>query len=169
AKLGQAAASDPVVLGTADGVVTFDVQVTIGDPTIEGVSLTGAVPPGGTDAPNLGLALQGLQLPEAPAPIDLTLSLADLAGLEANFLQLVLGLVKAQADALGSGPLASLAGLVGLRDGSTVPALPVQEVLEQGIAALSHWFEDVIRGDATRAVWLAELADLVGGTSDAEA
>ena len=121
------------------------------------------MPTGGRAAPTFGLELEGLRLPDAPAPRDLTLSLTDLAGLESSLLELVLGLVKAQVDAAGAGPLSALAGLVGLRDGSALPPLPVHDVLEHGVTALALWFEDVIRGDATRAVWLAELAGLLGG------
>ena len=72
-------------------------------------------------------------------------------------------------SAIGNGPLASLAGLLGLREGGAVPPLPVPDLLDQGITAVTTWFEGVISGDGTRAAWLAELAALVGGASDAEA
>ncbi len=169
AKLNHAAVADPVVLGTADGVIAVDVAITIADPTIQSVSLSAVVPSGGTAAPALGLALEGLRLPGSPAPRHLALSISDVGDLETGLIELVLGLVKAQVDGLGTGPLAALAGLVGLREASAVPDLPVHEVIQHGLAALATWFEDVIRGDATRAVWLAELANLLGGTADTEA
>ena len=143
--------------------------VTIDDPIIERVSLTARVPTGGTAAPTLGVSLKGLVLPGADQPRDLTISLDDLAALEQSFLELVIGLVQAQVSAIGNGPLASLAGLLGLREGGAVPPLPVPDLLDQGITALTTWFEGVISGDGTRAAWLAELAALVGGASDAEA
>ena len=168
AKLDHAGVSNPVVLGTADGVIGLDVEIAIADPTIQSVALTALVPTGSTAAPVFGLALRGLRLPGAPAPSDLVLSISDLDDLEQAFTELVLGLVKAQVDALDSGPLAALAGLVGLRGSSAVPDLPVHDILEHGLPALTAWFEDVIRGDATRAVWLAELADLLGGAVDGD-
>ena len=66
AKLGHAAAPDPVVLGTADGVITLEAAVVIEDPMIRSVSLSAVVPTGGSAAPTLGLRLMGLQLPGAP-------------------------------------------------------------------------------------------------------
>ena len=169
AKLGHAAAPDPVVLGTADGVITLEVAIAIGDPTIRSVSLAAAVPSDGSSA-TLSLALEGLQLPGAPAPSDLRLSMTDLDELEDGLLELVLGLVKAQIEHQpGGDALAALAGLVGLGEVSGLPDLPVHEVIEQGVSALARWFEDVIRNDATRELWLAELAALLGGMADAEA
>lgn len=168
-KLGHAAAPDPIVLGTADGVITLEAAIVIEDPMIRSVSLSTAVPTGGSAEPTLGLALEGLQLPGAPAPRDLRLSMTDLDELEDGLTELVLGLIKAQVDTLGGGPLAALAGLVGLRGGSALPDLPVQDVIEHGVSALARWFGDVIRGEASRAIWLAELADLLGGTADDEA
>src|SRR5581483_3389346 len=96
AKSHHPPASNPVVLGTADGVASVDVTVTVADPTIRSVAVTARVPTGGTDAPVFGLALQGLRLPGAPAAKDLTLSVSDLADLESGLTELVLGLVKAQ-------------------------------------------------------------------------
>ena len=112
------------------------------------------------------MTLQGLQLPGAPQPRDLTLSLDDLAALEHDFLDLLVGLVQAQAAAIGAGPLASFAGLLGLREGGAVPALPVQDVVAHGASALTAWFESVVRDDTTRAAWLQELAGLLGGARD---
>jgi large repetitive protein len=169
AKSGHAGVADPVVLGTPDGVIDLDVELTIGDPTINAAALTASVPTSG-EPPTFGLTLKGLKLPGAPAPSDLTLSLSNLADLEHAFTQLVLGLVKAQVDAIaGAGPVAALAALLGLRAGSAVPELPVHAVLQHGVSALTSWFEQIISGDATRAVWLAELATLLGGTADTEA
>src|SRR5215469_15360643 len=67
----------------------------------------------------IGLNLLGLRLPGDTGPHDLSLSVHDLADLEATVLQLVLTVVKAGVAAAGSGPLAALAGLLGLRDGSS--------------------------------------------------
>jgi large repetitive protein len=167
-KLG-AAPADAVILGTAEGTIQIEAAIEIGDPTIRSAALSAAVPTAGSAAPTLGLVLEGLQLPGAPAPSDVRLTLDDLDQLEDALVQLVLGLVKAQVAALGSGPLAALAGLAGLRDGVALPELPVQDVLDHGVSALASWFEGVIRDDAARAAWLGQLAALLGGTVDGDA
>jgi large repetitive protein len=167
-KLG-AAPADPVILGTAEATVEIEATVAIDDPTIRSASLSAAVPTGGTAPPTFGLVLEGLQLPGAPAPSDVRLTLNDLDQLEETLLQLVLGLVRAQVAALDSGPLAALAGLLGLRDGVALPALPVHDVLAHGVGALASWFEGVIREDAARAAWLGQLAGLLGGSVDGDA
>src|SRR5262249_6476760 len=164
----HAAAPDPAILGTADGVITLDVAIGIGDPTIQSVALTASVPTDGS-APTLGMTLLGLQLPGALQPRDLTLALDDLTALECDFLDLLVGLVQAQAAAIGAGPLASFAGLLGLREGGAVPALPIPDVVAHGASALTAWFERVVRDDTTRAAWLQELAGLVGGARDGDA
>ena len=171
AKTGHPPASSPVVLGTPDGTMSLDVLVTVDDPLLHALQLVADVPTNG-DAPTLGLDLQGLQLPGDPAPHDLSLSVHDLAELESTVLQLVLSLVKAGVAAAASGPLAALAGLLGLRDGGSVPPLPVADLVARGVPALTAWFEELLRGDATRAAWLAELSALfapLGGTADTEA
>ena len=171
AKTGHPPASSPVVLGTADGSISLDVRVTVSDPLLQALELVADVPTGG-DTPTIGLNLLGLRLPGDTGPHDLSLSVHDLAELEATVLQLVLTVVKAGVAAAGSGPLAALAGLLGLRDGSSVPALPVADLVSRGVPALTAWFEGMLRGDATRAAWLAELSDLftpLGATADTEA
>ena len=65
-------------------------------------------------------------------------------------LELVLGLIKAQADALPGGPLDALARLTGLRGGAAIPEFPVQGLTEIGPAALAGWFEAIVSDDATR-------------------
>src|SRR5262249_20836543 len=99
----------------------------------------------------------------------LTLALDDLAALEHDLLDLLVGLVQAQAASIGAGPLASFAGLLGLQEGGPVPALPIPDVVAHGASALTAWFESVVRDDTTRAAWLQELAGLLGGTRDGDA
>jgi large repetitive protein len=167
-KSGAQASPDPVVLGTAEATVEIEASIEIGDPTIRAASLSAAVPTDGS-TPTFGLVLEDLLLPGSPAPREVRLTLSDLDQLEHSVLQLVLGLVKAQVDALDSGPLAALAGLLGLRDGVDLPDLPVQEVLDHGLGALATWFEGVIREEASRGAWLGQLADLLGGSAEGDA
>ncbi|HEX3609322.1 MAG TPA: DUF6603 domain-containing protein [Solirubrobacterales bacterium] len=166
-KLGHSTA-DPVVLGTAEATLEIEASIEIDDPTIRSASLNAAVPTDGS-TPTFGLVLEDLLLPGSPAPRDVRLTLSDLDQLEQSLLQLVLGLVKAQVDALDSGPLAALAGLVGLRDSAALPDLPVQEVLDHGLSSLANWLEGTIRDEASRTAWLGQLADLLGGSVDGDA
>src|SRR6202011_3208292 len=65
---------------------------------------------------------------------------------------------------LPPGPLSALAGLIGLRDGVGVPALPFATFTTQGVNALSTWLEQVLNAPASRAAWVGQLATLLGGT-----
>ena len=169
AKEGHSVAS-PLLLGTPQGRATLALDITLdagaaipGQAHLGGIALDLQVPTGaGGAAPQFGLRLRGLQLPGAPAPRDLNLSVSDLASLEASALELVLGLARAQAAALGAGPLAALAGLLGLRDGIAVPPLPLQDLAHDGVTALAHWLGGLLQAGPARAAWLGQLAALFG-------
>ena len=167
-----AGALDPLLLGTGDGVVRLTTQITV-DPSapVPGTAHLGAVglevrvPTGaGGPDPSFGLTLRALQMPGAGTPRDLTIGADALDELDDAALDLVLGLVRAQAAGLPAGPLTALAGLLGLRDGTAVPALPFEELATSGVHALAVWLEDVVRDTTTRTAWLGELAALVDGT-----
>ena len=150
--------SSPMLLGTADGTVTVEVDITTdpaapapGTAHLGGIALALTVPTSGEVPPRFALTLRQLQMPGAAAPADLSLSVADLASLEASALNLVLGLVQAQAAALPTGPLAALAGLLGLRQGSAVTPLPLAELARDGLPALSRWLGGVL-GSSARCV-----------------
>jgi hypothetical protein len=174
AKEGHSVAS-PILLGSAAarGTLSFDITTDAapavpGQARLGGVALAISVPTGSGGAPpEFSLALRGLQMPGATAPRDLTLAASDLDSLESSVLDLVLGLARAQAAALPAGPLAALADLVGLRDGSAVPPLPLQDLAQNGVVALAHWLGQVLQQVAARDAWLAQLAALLGGTAAA--
>lgn len=170
AKAGRSVSS-PLLLGTADGTVTVEVDITTtpaapapGAAHLGGVALALTIPTDGGVPPRFALKLRRLQMPGAAAPADLSLSVADLASLRASALDLVLGLVRAQAAALPAGPLAALAGLLGLRQGSAVTPLPLAELARDGVPALSRWLGGVL-GSSARAAWLAELSTLLTGNT----
>ena len=172
AKSGHTVAS-PLLLGTPAARATLAVDITLeaaapvpGQAHLGGVSLTLDVPTGaGGAAPVVSIALRQLQMPGANQARDLTLSVADLPSLQTAALDLVLGLVRAQAAALPAGPLAALAGLVGLRVGSPVPPLPLAALAQEGLPALVRWFGSLLEVEAARVAWLDELAALfVTGT-----
>ena len=146
--------------------ITVDPSVPIpGTAHLGAVGLEVRVPTGaGGPDPSFSLTLTALQMPGAAAPRDLTIGADALDELDDAALDLVLGLVRAQAAGLPAGPLTALAGLLGLRDGSAVPALPFEELATSGVHALATWLEDVVRDTTTRTAWLGELAALVDGT-----
>jgi len=174
AKEGHSVAS-PILIGTASARATLAIDITTdaapavpGQARLGGVALSLVVPTGSGGAPpEFSLTLRGLQMPGAPAPRDLTLAISELADLESSVLDLVLGLARAQAAALPGGPLAALAGLVGLRDGAGVPPLPLQQLASDGVVALAHWLGQLLQQTAARDAWLAQLAALLGGAAAA--
>ena len=146
----------PMLIGSGDAVVTVTAEVTV-DASARawpGASrqhpAASGVPTGGGAAPTISLALQQLQMPGASSAEDLTVSADNADELEHSILNLVLGLVRAQAAALPPGPLTALAGLIGLRDGIGVPALPFTNFATQGVHALSVWLEGVLQTPGSR-------------------
>ena len=77
-------------------------------------------------------------------------------------LDLVAGLVRAQADALAGNatfrPFVALAGMLGLRDVPDLPALPLADLPTRGIAAIVDWVEGLLADDDARDAWLGQLA-----------
>jgi hypothetical protein len=170
AKKGHTVAS-PFLIGTADSVVTLTADVTVdasaavpGQAHLGGIQLAVSVPTGGGAPPAMSLAIKQLQMPGATVARDLTVSAGSADQLESSILDLVLGLVRAQAAVLPPGPLSALAGLIGLRDGVGVPALPFATFTTQGVNALSTWLEQVLNAPASRAAWVGQLATLLGGS-----
>src|SRR5690606_27621567 len=85
-------------------------------------------------------------------------------------LDLVLSLVKSQADQAGADPLlASLAGLLGLREGDDIPDFPIRELVTTGPGALASWLYGVVTTTSSRAEWVGYLATLLGATASGDA
>ena len=117
------------------------------------------------------MGLQRLQLPGAPAPQDFTLSVDDLDDVGSEVLDLLLGLIRAQAEALDLGdpalrPFAALTGMLGIRAVPNIPPFPLAELASSGLDVVVAWIRDVLATNSSRDAWLAELADLVGATPD---
>ena len=158
---------DALLIGKTDAAafIHVDTSITIGStPPLHGFGLSVRVPTAAGPAPQFIVTLQGLQLPGASQPSDLQLSVDNLSDLEHAALQLVLGLARVEADALGAGPLASLMRLLGLGPAGAIPSLPLDQLLSQGATALTNWFEGVMSNPASRATWLGDVATLVGGS-----
>ena len=115
------------------------------------------------DDPAIGLKLGALQLPGG-TPRDLDLSLSRLDELDDIALDLVLGLVRAQA-ASATGSFQALATLLGLGTSTTIPPLPVEQFATIGVGAITTWLDDVLADAARRAAWFGELAGLIPGST----
>ena len=105
--------------------------------------------------------LGALQLPGG-TPRDLDLSLSRLDELDDIALDLVLGLVRAQA-ASATGSFEALATLLGLGTSTTIPPLPVEQFATIGVGAITTWLDDVLAEATSRAAWFGELAGLIPG------
>ncbi|HEU0287724.1 MAG TPA: hypothetical protein VFR22_11830, partial [Nocardioidaceae bacterium] len=167
---GTSSVTTPILLGQPGGRVSVTAEITVdpkpavpGEAHLGSVSVGLTVPTAANDGPpQISIALRQLQLPGATAPSDLVLSLDSLDDLQDSAIELILGLVKAQADALTDGSLEALARMLGLRAGSGIPEFPVQQLADQGVDALATWFEGVVADDTSRGAWLDALADLAG-------
>ncbi len=177
-KDGGPAVSEPLLLGSNDGRIRLATQVTLdataavpGQARLGGIGLEIDLPSaaGGANQPRFALALAGLQLPGALAPQDLRVAADSADQLDDAVLQLVLGLVKAQADAAGAPPaIAAMGGLLGLKSGDAVLDFPIAELVAQGPIALAGWVRGIFTGTQSRSDWLAHLASLIGATPGAD-
>jgi hypothetical protein len=169
AKVGHSVA-DPILIGQSpDAVIRLATEITIGSgPPLRGIGLQLKIPTAGGAAPDFQLSLKGLELPGANAAQDLTVSASNADQLEQSALKLVLGLARAQADMLGTGPLASLIAMLGLGGAAGIPSLPLDQLVSQGVSALATWFESVVSSAPARAAWLGNLASLLGGTTSGD-
>jgi hypothetical protein len=171
-----------LLLGKPGGRVEVTVDASLrtgappapGQPSLGGVALTLGIPTSAGDALAVRLDLRDLQLPGAPAPRTFTLDAASVAELGPDVFQLLVGLVRAQADAIdvtqpALRPFAALTGLLGLRTVAGLAPLPLDLLPTAGVQAVVDWLEEVIANGGARDAWLGQLALLfgVGATVDA--
>ncbi|HEU4426504.1 MAG TPA: DUF6603 domain-containing protein [Pilimelia sp.] len=167
---------DWLILGSPGGRVEIGVDVTLSEnpPTpgvasLGGITLDLGVPTTTADNLAVGFELRDLQLPGAQQPRTFAFEASSLEELGTDVFDLVLGLVRAQADALSGidpalAPFRAVAGLLGLRNVTNLPPLPLADLPTVGVSALVGWVETVLSTNAARDAWLGELATLVGGT-----
>jgi hypothetical protein len=101
-----------------------------------------------------------LQLLGAGAPRDVELSLANLAQLDDIVLDLILGLLEAQARQ-SAGAVQAFARLIGIAGGTPIPQLPLDQFASRGVDAVTDWAAMVFGSAASRNAWLNELANLL--------
>ncbi len=165
--------SVPFLLGSPGGRIRIATAITI-DATVPvpGVARLGEVgidfdiPTSPSDPRNavFGLSLNGFQLPGAASPRDIRIAADGLDALDDALLDLILSLVKAQADTAPAGSLiAAVGGLLGLKSGDAIPDFPITQLATQGVGAIAAWLHGVITTPASRDDWMGYLASLLGG------
>ena len=161
-----------LLLGSAAGRIRIATQVTVsggaavpGQARLGAISLTMDLPTGAGVAATFGLGLTGMQMPGATSPRDVFVDAGSADELDDALLDLVLSLVKAQADAAGA-PAAIIAvgGLLGLKSGDNVPDFPITRLPVHGVRALADWVLGIVQSDAARNDWLGHIGSLLGGT-----
>ena len=165
--------TQPLLLGTAQGRLRLATAITLtstaavpGQARLGGIGLEVDLPTAmpATTGPAFAISLTGLQLPGATAPRDVRVAADSPQALDDALLNLVLALVKAQADgAAANSPIGALGGLLGLRAGDHVPDFPITLLPTQGLAALSQWVRGIVADTDARNDWLGYLGGLLGG------
>ncbi len=167
------------LLGRRDGRIEITVGVELRDnpppPTqaaLGALTVTLGVPTSSSDSLHVALELVDLQLPGSSTPQTFRLDASNLETLSADVFRVVVGLLRAQADALdptdpATKPFAAIAGLLGLRHVIDIPALDLERVLTDGVAVIVEWLEKVLGDNASRDAWLGQLAALTGTSVDA--
>ena len=173
-KKGGPSVSQPLLLGSPGGRIRIGTSVTVdaappvpGQARLGGIGIEIDLPtaPGDPAGPVFGVALNGLQLPGAQTPRDVRVSADGAGDLDDALLDLVLSLVKAQADAVTADPkLAAFAGLLGLRGADAVPDFPITTLPTRGVIAIADWVRGILAQAGSRNDWLGHLAALIGGT-----
>ncbi len=176
-KEGGPDVSSVLLLGSPGGRIRLATSITIDDDApFPGEARLGAigididVPTSEHDQdPVFGLNLTDFQLPGATSPRDIRVAADGLDELDDAVLDLILSLLKAEADNVAlSGDLnaaiVAICGLLGLKDGDNIPDFPVTQLPTQGIHAIATWLYDLITTTASRDDWIGYLATLLHGT-----
>jgi large repetitive protein len=178
-KQGGPAVATPFLLGSPGARIRLGTAITIsagapapGAASLGAIGIDIDVPTSPSDPkePVFGLSLTDFQLPGATAPRSLRVAADGADELDDALLDLVLSLVKAQADAAAVGSaIAALGGLLGLRSGDAIPDFPIAALASQGLQALAQWVHGIVTSAAARADWLGYIAQLLGGARVADA
>lgn len=177
-KAGQTPPATPFLAGEDGGEVALSTDVTIdgtapppGEAGLRAIGLRLVVPtdPGG-GTPQVGLSLRGLQLPGESSGRDLELSLTDPEALREAGLDMIIALIKAQADNATAGTqIEAFTRLLGLAGDAAIPDLPVEDLFARGLDALGDWLAEALGEATARAAWLQALADLLANGASAGA
>jgi large repetitive protein len=173
-KQGGPGVGEPLLLGSTGGRIRIGTSVTVdGAPPVPGQARLGAIgldvalptSPSDPEDPVFGLSLTGLQLPGAASTRDVRVAADGAGALDDAVLDLVLSLVKAQADAVAATtPIGALGGLLGLRSGDAVPDFPIADLRTRGPIAIADWVRGILSNAASRNDWLTHHASLLQGS-----
>ena len=175
-KANGPAVTNALLLGSHGGRIRLATSITIDDAApVPGTARLGAIgldidvptTTDGTETPVFGLSLTGFQLPGATRPRDIRVAADGLDELDDAVLDLVLALVRAQAnDAPADSPIAAIAGLLGLREGDDIPDFPITQLPTHGVHAIATWLQGVLTTTVSLNDWVGYLASLLDGTAE---
>ncbi|WP_256841170.1 DUF6603 domain-containing protein [Ornithinimicrobium cryptoxanthini] len=166
-----------LLLGREAGRVAIEVDATFTDdaPTpgeafLRGLRAGIEVPTDGVSDVGFTLTLRDLQIPGATAPSSPTLDLDSLDDLGEDVFTFAVGLLRSQLAALDTNDAglriaAALSGLLGLRDIPNVPAFPLADLPQRGVAAITDWISGILADNDALDAWLGQLALLTGGSA----
>ena len=169
---------DWLLLGGPNGNIAISLDVVLdeslpppGEAALGAITVDVSIPTSEAGNVSFAVGLQRLQLPGAPAPTDLALDVDSIDELGSDVLELILGLVRAQAEALDLSvpelrPFAALTGMLGLRAVPDIPAFPIADLVANGIDAVVDWIATVLDDATAHDAWLGQLATLIGATPD---
>ncbi len=173
-KEGGPAVGDALLLGARGGRIRIATSIAIdagtpmpGQAHLGAIGLEVDLPTSDSDPddPIFGFSLTDFQLPGATGPRNLRIAADGVDEIDDALLDLVLSLVKSQADAAPDhSPIAALGGLLGLRSGDDVPDFPIARLPVQGLQAIAVWLHGVFTTSDSRNDWIGHLADLLGGS-----
>lgn len=173
-KDGGPSVSNPLLLGSSGGRIRLATEIVIdsGAP-VPGQARLGAIGievdlptyaglPKEPD-PVFGLSLTGFQLPGATSPRDIRVAADGLDELDDALLDLVLALIKSQADSQPpNSVIAAIGGMLGLKSGDAIADFPITLLPTQGVQAIANWLHGLIANATSRNQWLGYLARLFG-------
>ena len=151
--------------GTAGGELQLDAVVVLGDHgplAVEQVTAGVTIP---TLAGGEPTVVVRLVRPPAGDEGDIVVTSGDPVGPQAA--RVLTELVTALAAEAGAGlgdALGDVLGLLGLDPASGVPALPLDDIIATGRAAVWQWLRGVFTSTSAAAAWIDRLADLLGVT-----
>ena len=130
------------------------------------VEIAATVPVDGA-SPTVEITLRDLSLPGSTTPTTIHIG-GPGTSLQESLLSLVLGVVRAAADALGNTGVEALAALdlVGLGPNPLLQPIDCGDLADRGVAALHEWFTATMADSARRVAWLGAVRDIIGGTVD---
>ncbi len=171
----QLAARIPLFVVSESGADFAPGRATLGDLRVDATAILGDIGPlsveritAGVTIPTDGAvpaAVVRLVRPPEGDPGDIILTTTDPVGAQAADVlsQLVTALAE-EADPAVAAPLLHLLALIGLRAGSAVPALPLDQVIADGRDAVWSWMYGLFSSTSAANAWIGELAGLLDTT-----